>query len=164
MAHLRLVVSNKMKVIEGGQVHVHQRVFLVVQSAQIELAVESYEDPVVEPVGKRAGRECDVIGAFALGPGHWVGQRLKRDERLNTRATDNGSRSVPGVIVGKTEILDRCAANLGCWNPIKFVGAGRLIRVHETVDSVVFKIQIASDGVESKSRRIAKAPGNASQI
>src|SRR5262249_35292693 len=72
--------------------------------------------------------------------------------------------SVGGIIGRKTKVRHGSVANLSCRDPVKFIGTEWFIRVHQAVDTVVIKIQIAGQRVEGKACGVAQALGNSSQV
>ena len=79
VADVRLVVADEVEVPAGRQVVVDERVLLVGDPPQVELAVEADEDAVVEPGREPRGGEGDLGGALALRAGGadrgWAGRR-----------------------------------------------------------------------------------------
>src|SRR5436190_396720 len=164
MANAGFIISDKMEIVGGGQVHIHQRVLLVGKATLAKFSVEANENAVVKARRKSGRRKGNIIGAFALGAGQRVRQRLKGDEWLDALAPDQGASPVGNVIGRKAEIRDDAVADLRGGNQIKFVRTERFIGINQTVNAIVSEIQIARDRVEGKARRITEASGNAAQI
>src|SRR5205814_8333684 len=92
-----------------------------------------------------------------------IGQRLEREQRLNACVADDPVGAILGVAVRETKISGR-AANVGSGNEIQFVRAQRFIGIHQTVNAVILKIQVAGGGVEGVTGRIAQAVGEVRQV
>ena len=118
MANVGFIISDKLEVIARAQGHINDWIFLVGNSSQIESAMEPDKDALVKPIRKSGRRKGYFTGAFAFGAGKRIGQRLKRDQRLNTAAADNLAGAVSRVIGRETEIRDGSVSKLGRWNQI----------------------------------------------
>src|SRR5438874_921691 len=94
-----------MEIIGGSQIHVGQRVFLIVQAAHVKFSVEANEDAVVQPVREARRSEGNIVGSFTLLAREWVRQGLKRHQRLNAGSADDFAGAVFRVVRGKTEEL-----------------------------------------------------------
>ena len=163
MAHARLLSCDEMEIRARRRVRIYHRIFFVVGPSKIKSAVKSEKNSRVQPVRKARRRKNNVIGALALVAGEWIGQRLKRDQRLNAGAAHDPAGAIFGVVGREPEVLGQ-PAEVGSGDEIQFVGAQRLIGVHQTVDAVVLEIQIAGGGVKSVARGIAQAGGEVRQV
>src|SRR5262245_39127650 len=81
---VRLVVVDEVEVVTGRQVPEDQRVLLVGQSPQVESAVETDEDAVVEPAGEARRGKGDLGRSLTLGAGDGVLPRLEGHQRQDT--------------------------------------------------------------------------------
>src|ERR1051326_3595202 len=105
MTDVRLLRRDQVEIIGGSQVHVGQRVFLIVQAAHVEFSVEPNEDSVVQTVRETRRSERNLVRPFTLLSREWVRQRLKSHQWLNSRSSDDFAGTIFRVVGGKTEEL-----------------------------------------------------------
>src|SRR5882724_1347877 len=136
MTDVGFVISDKMKVVgwrPSGrtQVHIHQRILLIGDAAQIKLSMKANKNSVVQTDRKTRGSEGNVIGAFAFRARDWVRQRLKCNQRLNALPADNPSGPIFNVVGGKAKKPHWRHAELGRWYEIQFIRAQWLVGIHQ---------------------------------
>src|SRR5256885_11796540 len=121
MTDIWFVVPDELKIIGRSQFRKNERVFLIGDAPQSPLAMEAYENAVIER-GRKSGRgEGDLIGTLAFGASERVRQRLKREERLDPATAHDLSRAVLSVIGGEPKVRDRAVADLSGGDEIYFI-------------------------------------------
>src|ERR1017187_768794 len=145
-----------MEIIGGGRVCIDDRVFCVVGSTEIERAVKPEKKAGVDSVRKTGGRKKEVIDTSAFVPGQGIGDRLEREQRLNSSATNDRTGAVRSVVGWKTKEFGH-HGDIGAGDEIQFVSAKGEVGIRQAVDAVVLQIRVAGGRVKSGARRVAQA-------
>src|SRR5258706_5819260 len=146
MPDIRLIVADDLEVVGVPEVHKHEWILLVGNSAGTKSPMKTDKNSVVEPIRKRAGRKRDIVGTLAFRPGKRIGLWLKDDQRLHAPAAAcQHARSINGVIRWKTKIRHGAIPHLRRPDHVQLVGAQWLIWIYQTIDAIILIIQIASD-------------------
>src|SRR5258706_14757762 len=87
-----------MKVRASDWICINHRVFLVGSAAAVEFAVKPQEQPGVQSIRETGRSEGDVIDAFVFASIRRIRERPEGNQRLNSRAPDNGVAAIRRVV------------------------------------------------------------------